>query len=237
MGGVLLDLENNVSIEREEAKKKMTKDLGDAKDDHGDDDDDGKGKGHHKGKGKAKDPASYASPTDTETHTDWFGTANPRDYDTQTDDSEWGYRQVEARRPASSADETETEIEGYRGAPRDLGFGSASSMHESEGSEDSTPAVEVRGFEEEIGGGEEDQLMADAREDAGEDAGEGAGGRGGAGVDESLEPGDIAEEETEEEEESADEGKGSSGAAGGGNTARKVLKSGRRVIGLYGEEV
>lgn len=232
-----LDLENNVSIEREEAKKKMNEDLGDAKDDHGDDDDDGKGKGHHKGKGKAKDPASYASPPYTETHTDWFGTANPRDYDAQTDDSEWGYRQVEARHPASSADETETEIEGYRGAPRDFGFGSVSSMHESEGSEESTRAVEVRGFEEEIGGGEEDQLMADVREDAGEDAGEGAGGRGGAGADESLEPVEIAEEETEGEEESADEGKGSGGAAGGGNKARKVLKSGRRVIGLYGEEV
>ena len=140
------------------------------------------------------------------------------------------------RRPATYArdgDETDEEDEddeegggGGRGAPRDFGMGSESStvrmgspMSLVSQHTEGTEGVEfVTEFEEAVGGddeGGEDQEMLDV----GEGEGEGEGLQQG-GVGEAKGPGN-----------------GNDGGEGDEAKGKKALRSGGKVIGLYGEEL
>ncbi len=228
-----IDLERNVSIDEMEAREKMKEDpAAYAKSD------DATPKPESKeGKGKAKDPALYGATTTTTTYeADWFGAVgDPRDYgliDPEDDDADaWGYRKFDAplfepkpdrrrrrrRRPAAAASSSSNNPYAHHGddgsEDEDTTVHMGSPMSTSQGS-DGTDGVEVvTNFEEAFAGEEdegEDQVMLDEGEDEGKGSGDGDGDGGGDGG------GEIMDE----------------GIAG-----KKGLRSGGKLIGLYGEEL
>ena len=217
------DLEDSVSIDKEEAREKAEKDGESAarfRDDDDDDDDGGGGgsdKVPRKSNGKAKDPAIYGPPA----------------YESHTDRNARAHRHVAAGRPDDTAtdadgrdddddDDSDDEIAGERGAPRDFGLGSASPADggmgagesRSEGSEGTQGVEEVMRFEEEFGGGDAEMVDAGEMDQGG------------------LEPGGMREVDG-----GAEPGGVSGGVGAGGGRAVKGLRSGGGFIGLYGEEL
>lgn len=188
-----MDIEDNVSIDKREAREKTSEQFGYTKVD------DAKGKAKAKGKGKAKDPTLYAPATAHEsTNDDLFAADDPRYYgrvESQAPNSTWGYRKVESPFPlpsnaksrtrlaplAEDPDETEDEDESAKRVKRsrknDLDTTSQAST-ERAGSQmsvsDRTDGVEeVMHFEEEFGGAVDDDDDDEEMQDAG--AGMGAG--------------------------------------------------------------
>ena len=215
------DLEDNVSIDKREAREKMQEELANAK---VDDD---------KGKGKEKASVVHSADAygaDAYAGKDWFGTADSSDYGRigpQAAQGAFGYRKFDppftaqpARRgSATRIDPDETEDEDDRGAPRDFGMGSPmSDSHRSSGTEG---IEEVTNFEEAFAGDEQelDQEMLDVGEDE----------------EDGAEQAELTEEEADKGQRSGNDDHDDVDDDDEGNAGKKGLQSGGRAIGLYGE--
>lgn len=240
------DLEDEVRIEKRKAREKQKEEGGytkvdDVDDDNDNDDDDDDDKS--KAKVKAKDLSVYEPDAYDYEGNDWFGTGGssidygrvgPRDAH-----NAWGYRKFDApsstrRRsslPYTDPDETEDEYKEYRRGAKDFGMnyrspaerglrmGSLESMSVSERSDG---VEEVTNFEEAFGGVDEQDLeMLDV------DEGEGGGSEQGEIVEEAAAVADQGERSAAAGED------GEEGEDGG----KMGLKNGKRVLGLYGEEL